>query len=213
VPLVRQKKVVADNPDPKGFRDAITWQRTALLQTEDTYALCRCGQSRNKPFCDGSHARVGFDGTEVADTRPTRQRRTVVEGGPGLVVRRDKSLCMHAAFCGGNREQLPAMLKDSAEPDVRVHVIARIQQCPSGSYTYSMDAAGPDVEQDLEPRIAATHEEGELAGSLWVTGGIRVDRADGEPFETRNRVTLCRCGQSKNKPLCDGTHRTVAFRE
>jgi CDGSH-type Zn-finger protein len=40
-----------------------------------------------------------------------------------------------------------------------------------------------------------------------------VERADGVPLETRNRVTLCRCGQSANKPLCDGTHRTVGFRE
>lgn len=213
VRLVRQKKVVADNPDPNGFRDAITWQRTAVVAAEETYALCRCGQSGNKPFCDGTHARIGFEGTEVADTRPTRRRRTVVEGGPGIVVRRDHSLCMHSAFCGGNREQLPDMVKESAEPDVRVHIIGRIEHCPSGSYTYAMDETGPDVEQDLEPRIAATHEERELAGALWVTGGIRVERADGQPFETRNRVMLCRCGQSKNKPLCDGTHRTVAFRE
>jgi CDGSH-type Zn-finger protein len=49
--------------------------------------------------------------------------------------------------------------------------------------------------------------EGPVTGSLWVTGNIPVERADGQPFETRNRVTLCGCGRSKIKPLCDGTHR------
>ena len=58
-----------------------------------------------------------------------------------------------------------------------------------------------------------TEEEREIAGALWVTGGVPITRADGQPFETRNRVTLCRCGQSSNKPLCDGTHRVIEFRE
>jgi CDGSH-type Zn-finger protein len=39
-----------------------------------------------------------------------------------------------------------------------------------------------------------------------------VHRVDGQPFETRNHVTLCRCGGSKNKPLCDGTHKEIGFR-
>jgi CDGSH-type Zn-finger protein len=55
--------------------------------------------------------------------------------------------------------------------------------------------------------------EGELAGALWITGGIHIERADGKPLETRNRVTLCRCGQSNTKPLCDGTHREQGFKE
>jgi CDGSH-type Zn-finger protein len=46
-----------------------------------------------------------------------------------------------------------------------------------------------------------------------VTGCVPVERADGEPFEPRNRVTLCNCGKSGNKPLCDGTHRHEAERQ
>jgi CDGSH-type Zn-finger protein len=61
--------------------------------------------------------------------------------------------------------------------------------------------------------IAVTTDGGDLAGPLWVTGGIAVQRADSQTFETRNRVTLCRCGHSENKPLCDGTHRTINFHE
>jgi len=52
--------------------------------------------------------------------------------------------------------------------------------------------------------------DGPIAGPLWVTGGIPVLRSDGQPFEIRNRVTLCNCGHSGSKPLCDGTHRHLA---
>jgi CDGSH-type Zn-finger protein len=88
-----------------------------------------------------------------------------------------------------------------------------IERCPSGSYLYALEHGGPNVEPDYPTQIAVTAEEGELAGPLWVTGGIPIERSDGQPFETRNRVTLCRCGQSSAKPLCDGTHRKIAFRD
>lgn len=61
--------------------------------------------------------------------------------------------------------------------------------------------------------VSAIEEEHGLASALWVTGGIPILRADGQPWETRNRVMLCRCGHSGNKPLCDGTHRSINFRE
>ena len=99
---------------------------------------------------------------------------------------------------------------------VRSLVMAMVERCPSGALTYRIEADGPDIEPDLPQQVAVTPEitsEGPIAGPLWVTGGIPVERADGQPFETRNRVTLCNCGQSDSKPLCDGTHRIIAERE
>ncbi len=98
---------------------------------------------------------------------------------------------------------------------MRSLVIAMVERCPSGSLTYRIEAAGPDIEPDLPQQIAVTTEitaDGPIAGPLWLTGGIPVERSDGRPFETRNRVTLCNCGRSSNKPLCDGTHRYEAER-
>jgi CDGSH-type Zn-finger protein len=207
IPLVRKRKIVSEENN-----DSITWHKTETIETEETYALCRCGQSSSKPFCDGTHVRIGFNGTETADPRPTSERQHVLDGH-GIVVRRDPSLCMHAAFCVGRVERIPAMLKGAADSDVRAHVTALIDRCPSGSYTYSLKEDGPDIEADLPLAIAVTEEEGSLAGALWITGGIPVIRSDGQPFETRNRVTLCRCGHSENKPTCDGTHRRIDFRE
>ena len=130
-----------------------------------------------------------------------------------LVVKRDGYLCMHAAFCVGRARKIPAMMADTADSDVRAQVIGMIERCPSGSYLYALTPDGDDVEPDQPVAIAVTEEENGIAGPLWVTGGIPVRRADGRPFETRNRVTLCRCGQSEAKPLCDGTHRVIGFRE
>ncbi len=206
IPLVRKRKLVSEN------NDSLTWQKTETIPTEETYALCRCGQSGSKPFCDGTHARVGFDGTETADPSLFAERQLVLAGN-GISVRRVGSLCMHAAFCVGRIRRIPAMMADTDDSDMRAHIIGLIEHCPSGSYTYALDADGEDIEPDLPVAISVTEEEGELAGCLWVSGGIPVARADGEPFELRNRVTLCRCGHSQNKPLCDGTHRTIGFRE
>jgi CDGSH-type Zn-finger protein len=206
VPLVRKKKIVSET------NDSLTWQKTAVIETEETYALCRCGRSSSKPFCDGTHVRAGFDGTETADPRPFEEMQRVHEG-TGLDVRRVGSLCMHAAFCVGRERRIPAMMADTPDSDMRAHIIGLIEHCPSGSYTYAMEPGGEEIEPDLPLAISVTEEEGELAGCLWVTGGIPVVRADRVPWEMRNRVTLCRCGQSSNKPLCDGTHRTVKFRE
>jgi CDGSH-type Zn-finger protein len=206
VPLVRKKKLVSED------NDALTWEKTEVIDSEDTYALCRCGQSKSKPFCDGTHARIGFEGTETADSRPFVDQQIILEGH-GISVRRVGSLCMHAAFCVGHVRRIPAMMRDSEDPDIRAHVIGLIEHCPSGSYTYALEDDDDPIEPDLGVAIAVTEEERELAGALWVTGGIPIHRADGEPCETRNRVTLCRCGQSQNKPFCDGTHRTIEFRE
>ena len=65
---------------------------------------------------------------------------------------------------------------------------------------------GDVIEPDLPAGVAVIPD-----GPLWVSGGIEVTRADGTTLETRNRVTLCRCGQSGSKPLCDGSHKAAGF--
>jgi len=94
--------------------------------------------------------------------------------------------------------------------------MAMIERCPSGSFTYSIEEGEADIEPDLPRQVAVTTEitsDGPIAGPLWVTGNIPIKRADGQPLETRNRVTLCRCGLSRGKPLCDGMHRTMGIVE
>jgi len=91
-----------------------------------------------------------------------------------------------------------------------------VERCPSGALTYQIEAGEPDIEPDLPQQVSATTEItsfGPIDGPLWVSGCIPVERSDHEFFETRNRVTLCNCGLSGNKPLCDGAHRREAERK
>jgi CDGSH-type Zn-finger protein len=212
VPLRRKRKIVS-SPD----NQSLTWETGPDLLTEETYALCRCGRSSSKPFCDGSHAAPGLDrepfvGTETADVRPYAELAHIHDG-EGISAHRVGELCVHAAFCIGRTRPIAKMLAESGDPDVRSHIMGLIDHCPSGSYTYSLERTSELIEPDLPQAISVLEEEDGIAGSLWVTGRLPVERADGAPLETRNRMTLCRCGRSSNKPLCDGTHRAVGFRE
>lgn len=209
VPLTRKSQVVSEHGEP------MTWRKDATLEGGKTYALCRCGASSNKPFCDGTHTKIDFDGSETADTRQTAERQVVFEG-KGIIVKRDYSLCMDSGFCGNRFANIEKLMAETEDSVVRAQIIAMVERCPSGSYTYIMTADEADIEPDLPEQVAVTAEitdDGPIAGPLWVTGDIPVERADGQPFETRNRVTLCRCGQSKRKPLCDGAHRALGLTE
>ncbi len=210
VPLVRKTQVVSEYGEP------LTWQKTATLATDPgEYALCRCGQSSDKPFCDGTHRMEGFNGTESADEGVTADREMIFRGGTRIVVKKDPALCMESGFCGMRDAGIDQFVTATADTKIRSLVIAMVERCPSGALTYRMVANGPDIEPDLPQQIAVTTEitsDGPIGGPLWVTGGISVERSDGRPFETRNRVTLCNCGKSDSKPLCDGTHRHEAER-
>ncbi|HTX79523.1 MAG TPA: CDGSH iron-sulfur domain-containing protein [Longilinea sp.] len=204
IPLVRKIQVVSEYGEP------LTWQKEGQIEAECEYCLCRCGHSGEKPFCDGTHCEIGFDGTEDADTHTTAERQMVIPGGTHIVVKRDFALCTGSGFCGTRDTNVDELTPQTDDTQLRSLVMAMIERCPSGSYAYSIEKDGPDIEPDLPQEIAVTTEitsEGPIAGPLWVTGNIPVERADGRPFETRNRVTLCSCGRSHIKPLCDGTHR------
>ncbi len=204
IPLVRKTQIVSE------FGEPLTWQKEETIETNGSYNLCRCGQSHDKPFCDCTHLEIGFDGTESADTGMTAERQVTFEGGAGIIVKRDYSLCMESGFCGNRHTNIEKMVAKTTDPQVRAQIMAMVERCPSGSYVYSVQEGGPEIEPDLPAQIAVTTEitdEGPIEGPLWVTGNVPIERSDSQPFETRNRVTLCSCGLSNTKPLCDGTHR------
>jgi CDGSH-type Zn-finger protein len=204
VPLVRKRQVVSEQGEP------LTWEKGETLETAESYSLCRCGQSQHKPFCDGTHSEINFDGAETADTGVTAERQVRCPGGRHIEVKSDASLCMNSGFCRNRQATIEELVPETEDIGVRSQVIAMVERCPSGSLTYTMERGGPDIEPDLPQQVAVVTEmtsQGPIEGPLWVTGNIPIERADGQPFETRNRVTLCGCGLSKAKPLCDGMHR------
>jgi CDGSH-type Zn-finger protein len=191
---------------------AIEWREGDRYPDKPAYALCRCGKSETKPYCDGSHIIAGFDGAETADRVLYLAHADVIEG-PGVTLTDDRDLCAEARFCDARGGLWNRVLDAESEADCEA-VVAQTGLCPSGRYVAWENESGVALEPDLEPSIVVVEDpQQDASGPLWVRGGITVESADGTPYETRNRVTLCRCGESKNKPFCDGTHLAVGFKD
>jgi len=173
-------------------------------------ALCRCGASSSKPFCDGTHAKIRFNGTETAD-RGSYENRAKTMTGEALILKDDESLCAAARFCDSHGSVWNQIeLEDSSE----LHVLLEheVGHCPSGRLVLIDKRNGEAIEPKLPQSIGLVEDPvEECSGPLWVRGGVEVIAADGKVYEVRNRVTLCRCGVSQNKPFCDGSHASAKF--
>lgn len=206
VPLIRMRIVCND------AGEAIRWEETERLPLRERYVLCRCGHSETKPFCDGSHGDIAWDSEETAGHHSYFEAAEEIEGS-GETLHDARPLCANARFClpGGHLWHLVERLDD---PGVRELAEQEARDCPSGRYTFCDAATGKPDEPELEPSIALVDDPFKgVAGPLWVRGGIEIVDAEGMPYERRNRVTLCRCGKSTNKPFCDGSHIESGFTE
>jgi CDGSH-type Zn-finger protein len=194
--------------------DSVAWVEGEAERARRAYQLCRCGHSQTKPFCDGSHEQFGFDGTETASRAPYFEQATVMEG-PAVALSDAESLCAFARFCDRDGAVWNTVTEVASASD-RDAFVRQVGQCPSGRLRAIVKADDEWVEPDLPPSIALVSDPAQgVAGPLWVRGGIEIVGADGRAYETRHRVTLCRCGASKNKPFCDGSHASdeVKFQE
>lgn len=204
VPLFRGEIVVNE------AGESVAWREVERIGCGESYALCRCGKSSNRPFCDGSHFSEGFDGTETAERAPFAEMAACTTG-PGLKLLDARKLCAEARFCdraGG----LWNLIERCDEPETLLIVEEEAALCPSGRYVTCDAETMEPHEPELEPSIWVIDDpQLGVGGGLWVRGGIPIESADGTPYEVRNRVTLCRCGESGNKPLCDGSHIAAKF--
>lgn len=185
-----------------------TWKRGEAIPTGARFSLCRCGRSGTKPFCDDSHLATGFDGTETASRAPHAEQATRVEG-PDLAMRDVFALCARARFCDGHGDAWAAV-EGSDQDGPRAIALHEASHCPAGRLV--LERAGVDLEPPLEPTIAVIEDPAAgVSGGLWLRGGIPVSSEDGSSYPVRNRMVLCRCGQSSNKPFCDGAHMAADF--
>ena len=139
---------------------------------------------------------VGFDGTEQAPTSTYDERaKRYDRGTQDRRARRPFDLRARRVLRQPHHERV----EDGPPGDRRHHRPLADdgdgRPLPSGALTLRT-TDDTDVEAELAQAIGVVDD-----GPLLVTGAIPLQRADGEPFESRNRMTLCRCGQSTNKPL------------
>lgn len=172
-------------------------------------ALCRCGCSKNKPYCDGSHKHCDWDPKETASKKPLLDDAEVYEG-PTMILADNEAYCAFARFCDAYGRIWN--LVERAETDVEKELVKHeAGHCPAGRLIVWDKKTGKPYEPSFEPSIGLIEDPGiKVRGPIWVKGGIRIESADGSSYEIRNRVTLCRCGASSNKPFCDGTHANAA---
>ena len=197
------------NPNKEGL--SWDWKKAKDFKTEEEYDLCRCGHSKTKPFCDGSHAKVRFDGTETATRRPFVRQAEVFEG-PSLLLSDAEDLCAFARFCDPQGKIWNVIEQPGAE--ARNLAIREANHCPAGRLVVHDKKTGKVIEEELPQSIGVVEDPAlGCSGPLWVRGGIRIESENGNTYETRNRVALCRCGASANKPFCNGSHASIKFRD
>jgi CDGSH-type Zn-finger protein len=188
------------------------WLIGERLQTLQKYLLCRCGRSARKPFCDGSHVRANFDGTETSDNVPFSKMAKELNG-PTLKLKDAEILCASARFCHRGGDIWDIIYKTD-EPWAKENVVRNSADCPSGRLVIVDKESGKTIEPSLEKSIGFIEDPVMgVDGPIWVRGGIPVFSADGKMYEARNRLTLCRCGKSTNKPFCDSSHYPEEDRE
>lgn len=188
-----------------------SWREGERYKVPQKYALCRCGHSAKKPFCDGSHARISFDGSETASRAPYREQALTFDG-PALQLKDAEALCAFGRFCDPHGK-VWAQVERTDDPHVRAHFIRQVGNCPAGRLVAWDKTRGGALEPSLPLSIGLVEDPAQqCSGPIWLKGGIAVISGDGFQYEVRNRVTLCRCGASKNKPFCDGSHAAIGFK-
>lgn len=201
IPLV--EKVITPKGKEYEFTDG------ALLPQTEQYELCRCGKSKNPPFCDHCHEESGFDGTETATREKYEDRAELIEG-PGLNLM-DDHRCALARFCHRKEGNAWSLTRNSDNPKFREEAIIAATECPAGRLVV-FDKAGKAIEPEYEPSICVIQDpERGVSGGIFVRGNIPIESSDGHIYEIRNRVVLCRCGKSDNKPFCDASHMPAKF--
>ena len=118
--------------------------------------------------------------------------------------------CIHAGEC---TKALPKVYNPNDKPWIKVENATtqelkdQVMKCPSGALSYFMNGKDNQEEETLETKVEVLEN-----GPLLVYGTLTVTDKDGNS-EIKNKTTaFCRCGQSNNKPYCDGAHIKANFR-
>jgi CDGSH-type Zn-finger protein len=191
--------------------DSLQWREGEAYEVAAKYALCRCGHSHKAPFCDGTHAKIGFDGTETAAREPYSEQVTIFDG-PVLALLDAQHLCADGRFCDPNGK-VWNQVERTDDPHIRAIFLRQVHHCPAGRLVAFDKAAGTTIEEKLPVSVGLIEDPVEdCSGPIWLRAGISLTSADGYEYEVRNRMTVCRCGASKNKPFCDGSHVSIKFK-
>ncbi|MFI3286418.1 MAG: CDGSH iron-sulfur domain-containing protein [Rikenellaceae bacterium] len=204
-PLAQQFIVV----NQKG--ESVEYQKGREFATDQKVtALCRCGRSKGAPYCDSSHLTAAWNPQLTASMSSLLSEAEMLEG-ESITLVDDEQLCVYARFChpqGGTWR----LTEHSEDQNARREAIRQASLCPGSRLTaWGRDEEKP-FELEYKPDLGLLEDPAiGVSSGIWVRGGIPIYNEDGESYEVRNRVVLCRCGSSHNKPFCDGAHAQMRW--
>ncbi len=185
----------------------LTNSRGEAIDTKPSLGLCCCGGSKTKPFCDGTHASIGFTDKKSANRIPDKKENFP---GKAITIHDNRGICSHAGFCTDN---LPGVFRMGTEPWIDpdgadIEEIKKvISMCPSGALSYTENKTEINEFFD-KPEIIVSKN-----GPYYVRGSIEIPDVDLGDRASKEHYTMCRCGKSGNKPRCDGAHWYAAFKD
>ena len=117
--------------------------------------------------------------------------------------------CIHSEKCWRG---LPSVFKPKDKPWIDAEgasseeITAQVENCPSGALSYYKNSEGPNKVEEMSKVKAQVLAN----GPLMVSGPCEIVHKDGT-VEVKEKASFCRCGHSKNKPFCDGSHKSEGF--
>ena len=182
-------------------------QRGNAIDCKPVMAICRCGHSNNKPFCDAEHRKIGFSDKNTADKSIDRETSYV---GKQITIHDNRAACAHVGYC---TDELARCFRHKENPWIHpdaedvAKIVNIIKKCPSGALSYSIDNL-KHVHFSDQPAIRLIAD-----GPLAVSGNVELLEQSFSHGVSTEHYTLCRCGASKNKPFCDGSHWDIDFKD
>lgn len=196
----------------KTYKSAAGKETPLKVDKNGVAILCRCGQSFEKPYCDGSH--IIFEFTDEKDPRHTEDRVDTYIG-KNITIYDNRSVCSHRGICYDDLKEVFQMAGNMRiDPDGATveKIIDICERCPSGALSYSLPEGTRNLKGEAskgEIRLAPRRYG--YDGPIEVTGGIEFEDEEGNQPESPDHYSLCRCGASKNMPFCSGQHWTAKF--
>lgn len=184
---------------------------SAITPEKPGFALCRCGLSRNKPYCDGTHKSAGFS----SDNNNAKIRNTPIEykgevEGEQVTISYTPVLCGHIGECA---RLAGAVFDPSRKPWIRPELGSLeairevVRTCPSGALRMSVGEGAPEhIDGDAVSLGVAKN-------GPYIVKNIAFEAEFNAAGASEKEYILCRCGLSRNKPFCDGSHHDAKWQD
>lgn len=175
------------------------------ISTKPVIALCRCGASKNKPYCDGSHSKENFSDEKMSDRTTDK---IISYKGKEINIKYNRLLCSKAGKCSQKLKQVFDVSRDPwIDPDQGsiTEIIDVVGECPSGALSYSQ--SGKKIHHVVSNGSLIEIEK----NGPYLVRNVKLNDAEWCEGACEDKFSLCRCGASKNKPYCDGTHTGTNF--